>query len=330
MIALFRKSESIREELAQSEKKLSSVPESVGMLEIKSANQTILDAKLRPDPVKLWQTLWYEGELCCLYADSNVGKSIYAVQIANEIALKQKVLYFDFELSDKQFQLRYTDENGKSYKFPDNLLRVSLSKDKIDYNNFENCLISNIEDAAIQTDAKILIVDNLTYLCCETEKGGLAGRLMLRLVELKKKHSFSILVLAHTPKRDMTKTITQNHLAGSKKIFNFVDSSFVIAFSAQGKNLRYVKQLKVRDGEFILDTNNVMICAIEKRNSLLQFVTMGFSTEREHLAARTEQGERELIEKIKQYSSEGYTQREIADLTGVSLSTVNRRLNSDS
>ncbi len=89
------------------------IPEKVGMFTIMTANRTIQDAKLRPDPAPLWMTLWYEGEVCCLFSDSNLGKSIYATQIAADIAQKQKVLYFDFELSDKQFQLRYTDEQGK-------------------------------------------------------------------------------------------------------------------------------------------------------------------------------------------------------------------------
>lgn len=78
----------------------------VGMLRIKTANQTILDAATRPNPKDLYHSLWYEGEVCCLFADSNLGKSIYAVQMADEIARDQKILYVDCELSDKQFQLR--------------------------------------------------------------------------------------------------------------------------------------------------------------------------------------------------------------------------------
>ena len=78
----------------------------VGMLRIKTANSTVLDAVTRPDPRDLYHSLWYEGEVCCLFADSNLGKSILAVQMADEIARDQKVLYIDCELSDKQFQLR--------------------------------------------------------------------------------------------------------------------------------------------------------------------------------------------------------------------------------
>ena len=84
----------------------------------------------RPNPVPLWLTLWYQGEVCCLFADSNLGKSIYAVQIAAEIAETHKVLYFDFELSDKQFQLRYTNETiGQCHRFPEDLYRVEISRD---------------------------------------------------------------------------------------------------------------------------------------------------------------------------------------------------------
>ena len=57
----------------------------IGMLSIKSANRTLEDAARRPDPEQLYLELWYEGEVCCLFADSNLGKSIFAVQMADTI-----------------------------------------------------------------------------------------------------------------------------------------------------------------------------------------------------------------------------------------------------
>ena len=42
-------------------------------------------------PRALWDSFWYEGELSCLFADSNVGKSILAVQIADRIARTDNV-----------------------------------------------------------------------------------------------------------------------------------------------------------------------------------------------------------------------------------------------
>ena len=83
--------------------------ENIGMFTIKTANRTLKDASLRPNPNPLYHELWYEGEVCCLFSDSNLGKSVYAVQIAEEIAVTQNVLLVDCELSDKQFQMRYSD-----------------------------------------------------------------------------------------------------------------------------------------------------------------------------------------------------------------------------
>ena len=101
------------------------MPENIGVMSIKTANRTILEASQLPTPRALWDSFWYEGELSCLFADSNVGKSILAVQIADCIARTDNVLYLDFELSEKQFQLRYTDEYGKPYTFPERLYRAT-------------------------------------------------------------------------------------------------------------------------------------------------------------------------------------------------------------
>ena len=70
----------ISADVARAEKAQTS--EQVGMLTLKSANKAMADASHKPDPKQLWLTLWSEGEVCCLFADSNLGKSIYAVQIA--------------------------------------------------------------------------------------------------------------------------------------------------------------------------------------------------------------------------------------------------------
>jgi hypothetical protein len=99
----------------------------VGCLTIKPISSFIAEAASRPDPKNLWNKCWYEGEVCCLFADSNVGKSILAVQIAEEIAKEDKVLYFDFELSDKQLQLRYSNEQGSLHTFPPNLFRAEIN-----------------------------------------------------------------------------------------------------------------------------------------------------------------------------------------------------------
>lgn len=314
----------IAADLAKNAQKLHNVPSDVGNFVVMSANRTIVEAQQRPDKRPLYKSLWVEGEVCCLFADSNVGKSIYAVQIAAEIAKTDRVLYFDFELSDKQFQKRYTDEKGNRNVFPDNLLRVTENPDKIDTTrgDYQSMLINNIEAAAVQTNTKILIIDNLTYLCCESEKSNEAAKLMMKLRELKTKHDLSILVLAHTPKRDTTRPIKQNDLAGSKMLFNLLDSVFAIGVSGKDNSLRYIKQIKVRDGEFTLDADNVEVCTIEKQNAFLQFVHQGYSTEREHLKEQTDKEFDALVAKIRELQEQGKTQSEIANAMGCSQSRI--------
>lgn len=322
----FNIKDAIAAELKKADRLAAEIPEQIGMFTVKTANRTIEDAALRPNPAALWLSLWYEGEVCCLFSDSNLGKSIYAVQIATSIADRQRVLYFDFELSDKQFQLRYSDEAGNSYRFPDNLYRVEINRDSLSATNFEEAVIGNIEQTAIQTAAKVLIIDNLTYLCIASEKGDAAGTLMLRLMALKKKYGLSILVLAHTPKRCLSNPITQNDLAGSKKLYNFFDSVFAIGKSAKDNSVRYIKQLKVRYGNYTYDSDNVIISAIEKVGTFLQFVDIGYAAEKEHLKEQTDKDASQLYASIKELSAQGKSIRVIASELGIGKSSVDRIL----
>lgn len=318
--------QAIGAELQKADQLAAEMSERIGIFTVKTANRTIREAALRPNPDVLWLTLWYEGEVCCLFSDSNLGKSIYAVQIATSIAKKQKVLYFDFELSDKQFQLRYSDEANNLNQFPDNLYRVEINRDSLDAVNFEEAVIGNIEQTAIKLGAKVLIIDNLTYLCVASEKGDAAGTLMLRLMALKRKYGLSMLILAHTPKRCLSNPITQNDLAGSKKLYNFFDSVFAIGKSAKNSSVRYIKQLKVRYGNYTYDADNVIVCVIEKVGTFLQFVDIGYAVEKEHLKEPSEKDSTQEKETIKRMVAEGKTYRVIASELGVTLGKVQRAL----
>ena len=273
-----------------------------------TANETIEAAKEQKNPKKLYKEFWYENEVCCLFADANVGKSILAVQISNAIAEKlgkdEAVLYYDFELSKKQFELRYTDEKNKStFKFSDKFIRVELDADKVkDYceatkESFDEVIMNAIEANIVKYNSKILIVDNLSWLVNMKDTATTAGKLMQKLCTIKKKYGASILVLSHTPKRNLGSPLTQNSLSGSKKLTNFFDAMFAVGMSIKDPSLRYIKQIKVRTGEFKYGADHVEICKIEKSGSFLGFTHLGFSTEEDQLKA----------EKEKKAVSKGYT-----------------------
>ncbi len=294
-----------------------------GMLTLRTANRTLQEAALRPDPVDLYHELWYEGEVCCLFADSNLGKSIYAVQMADDIAHSQNVLYVDCELSDKQFQLRYTDPTtGKLYQFPEALTRAEINPEKMNLKNFEEEIIKNIEEAALSTGSKVIIIDNLTYLCNNSEKGDVAGLFMISLMNLKKKYGWSLLIIAHTPKRSLTSPITQNDLAGSKKLYNFFDSVFAIGKSARDESLRYVKQVKVRAGAYRYDSGNVILYEIVHDKENVRFEFKGFANEKEHLKESDDKEKNTLLENVLDLVEKGKSYRDIAQALGISKSLV--------
>lgn len=296
----------------------------VGMLRVKSVNEWINQAKNRPDPKQLWKSFWYEEEVSVLFSDTNKGKSVLGFQIAAEIAEVQKVLYFDFELSDKQLQLRYQDEEKNLHNFPDNLLRAELNAELLNEEDFEESIINDIEDAANLNECKIIVVDNISFLANETDKGKVAGSLMKSFIRLKRKNNLSILVVAHTPKRSLTSPLTQNDLAGSKRLINFADSAFAIGESAKDEKLRYIKQIKVRNGGFEYGGENVLICEIVKEEGWLHFREIGTAMEREHLKEQTDKDDDATAKAVQELSNRGYSVRQIANQLMLSKSKVGR------
>lgn len=73
------------------------------------------------------------------------------------------------------------------------------------YNTFKEYLCDRIGMTLNLRSAKVLIIDNISYLKNGTEKASEATPLIIFLNKLKKKYGSSILVLAHTRKRDCVK-----------------------------------------------------------------------------------------------------------------------------
>jgi hypothetical protein len=93
------------------------------------------------------------------------------VQIGNSIATgepiegfilklkKTKVLYLDFELSDKQFEIRYSNNYDDHYSFPDYFFRAEIDPEA-DVPEGLKKLYASMETAIKETESRILIVDN--------------------------------------------------------------------------------------------------------------------------------------------------------------------------
>jgi RecA-family ATPase len=311
------------------------------LFNVNTANHWLQQASERPVPKMLFGKFWFEGELCILFADSNLGKSILAVQIGNSINTgmpmhpfvveqqSQPILYCDFELTDKQFESRYSDGYQNHHAFRDDFYRAELNPDSEipkGFASFDEYLIASLERVIVQSGVKVIIVDNLTYLRNETEQAKGALSLMKHLKALKNRYGLSMLVLAHTPKRDLSQQITGNDLQGSKMLMNFCDSAFTIGQSSTDSELRYLKQIKQRNTEQVYGYTNICLCRINKPINFLQFEFVNYGNEIDHLRKASERLNEGQMEQAAQLKLEGKTLREIGKAMGIPFQKVDRLL----
>lgn len=226
--------------------------DSGGEIKIISAIDRQKRALALPQAVKLFGNLFVENELCILAGDNGAGKSILAMLIADAtssgkqelLGLKIdsgsiKVLFYDLELSDRQFISRVKD-----HVFHHNLSFAQCTGETLSF--------TEIKQATVATGAKVVIIDNLTAL---SEKNTIDQDAALKVIRglnsIKRESGVSILVIAHTPKIPPGIELTTNQISGSKKLTDLCDSAFFLGKSNQGQNIRYIKQVKTRQPDWV-------------------------------------------------------------------------------
>lgn len=308
-------------------------PQPDGIFVGKPASQWLTFCQSQPLPRDLFKGMWREGEVACLFGDSNCGKSVLATQIAEDVAASGvHVAYFDFEQSAFQFFTRYVDDLGTLHVFPSDLIRFEVAR----YTEVEEkTIMAEIEKAAISVEASVVIIDNLTWLCSQMDSGADAGKLMQALLSLKRRWGWSLLVVAHTPKRNMATPITQNSMAGSKRLVNLFDSVFALGMSGKGEKVRYIKQLKARCSPIEYGRDSVLPCVLSKYGNTLRLGFNDFTEEEDdHLKAfdsETRQAMKmQRMVEVQDLSQAGLSLREISDRVGVSKTQVSRILRGES
>lgn len=320
--------QTLREDNHNRERQMQLTPVTAGFFRVRSTNRCIEDARQMKTPQKLFLSLVFEKELTILCADTGIGKSIFAVQIAEEIARSgHKVLYLDLELSDKQFEGRYSENYTNHYKFSDNLIRVDFDPDNYtipDGYTYDDYFIKSLEEAIQEAGADVVVIDNMTALSfADTDGAKNAKPLMDRLNRLKKERNLTMLVLEHTRKTEAGRPISLNDLQGSKMKANFADAVFMIGRSTRDKNLRYVKQVKCRSAEQEYDANNVLLYEVCKKNgNFLSFEFHNYSKESDHLQLLSDDDTAARKARARELKAGGMSNVAIAKELGVSEGTV--------
>lgn len=306
---------------------------SVGMFQVRGANERMIDASTQPVPRRLFRdtSLIFENEMTLLFASTGLGKTVFAVQMANDMAVMDKVLYLDLELSDVQFRKRYSDNFTNDFQFNDNLFivnfqrRFSLPAGK-DYDEY---FLESLQTLLDETGAKIVFIDNMTRLIsADTDQAKSAKPLMDKLNAMKFDFRLTMVLIEHSRKTDNLRPISINDLQGSKMKVNFADAVFTIGQSSKDKNLRYIKQLKVRSSEVDFDAENVALYELVQKNSFLQFEVVGYGSEREHLKEITDKDVLDLERSIIEMKAGNSTMSlgEIAKSLGTNKMKVKRTL----
>jgi len=249
----------------------------------KTFSERLNSAKSKPPITPLFDAFWLKGELAFLFGSTGIGKSILAVQIADAISKgakiqgfdgpqkPMKVGLFDFEHSMMQFAKRYIDESGNHHKFSPNFLRAEFNARaaKIPKGiSRQDYLLELIEKRIIEHRLEVVVIDSLTAMPDATKD---ALELMRKLRLLKLRQNISMLVIGRTPKRDLSKPLTEDDMADLKHLIHFCDSVFAIGKSVKGKNVRYLKQIKCRSVELKYGSENVASFRLVKRDRLNGF-----------------------------------------------------------
>lgn len=310
----------------------------IDLLETKTANAWIEDAKLQPIPLMLFSEFWYEREVTFLFSSTNLGKSILAVQIADSIsrgvaipgfkleAHAQKVLYCDFEISSKQFEKRYSINWAAHYNFSPNFFRSVIKTRNLSKSTLprEVVIKEQIKKELLKYDIKVLIIDNLTYLSSKTDKGDVATALMHELNNLAAELNLSVLVLAHTPKRPLSDPLDIGSLKGSSYLSDLCDAAFAINRSACDKNMRYIKQVKQRSCDETYGADNVCVVNLDKPENMLRFELINHTPEYLHLRRATEEEKTATDSEIIDMHKGGLSLRQIGSKLGINHMAVKK------
>lgn len=325
----------------------------------------------------LFGQFWRRGEVAILFGGTGTGKSALATQIGESLARgrgiapfdgpdvvaveQQRVLYVDFELQLNQFAMRYarTAADGVRtepfYEFSPEMIRCELAWDGQvleRYHGFSDMFFTALFNAIDEQQAKIVIVDNITFLDrTSTSNANTALFIMRALQQLRRQSDVSVLVLAHTPKRRPWMPVTEIDLQGSINLANFADSIFAVVRSRTSPELRYLKQVKSRTGRPEFTDRRVPVFALEnydlfsamrcgpewprgdEARDFLGFRFVEFAPEDDHLdigkrvngaEARRPGHPPSIIREARKLSAAGKSTRAIAAELGIPITTAQR------
>ena len=271
----------------------------------------------------LYGTWVVEGEVTVIAGDTNAGKSSVTYQMGLDAAsgkntlgfpaptkpVVDEVVYIDTELSITQLGQRFGG------------ITISDRMKYIDATAWDlERILSEIETISKEWNKKkvLFILDSITVAATGSITAKVAKELMKRLKLICGRYNVTVITLMHTRKRDKSKPIEMQDLAGSAKLTDLADN--VLAMAKCNATEVYVKVLKSRSNAI---PDKVRHFEIRSDGYLhLEFIR---ECEEEDLLA---QGKSKLTPEVEQeiltLRGKGYSVRKIADHMKLSKSAIDR------
>lgn len=303
--------------------------------------EIISNPKNREKSVQVFGEYIHKNELAVIFGDTNSCKSLLSGDISLSVACNHEswggkimselpfgtpVFYYDLEMSDKQVAGRYLNMNLPVESF----IRICFTPStygRAGLNDLYEDIINRTDGIE---DAILVVIDNMQCFVNNVQNATAAGGFMDALNNLLSvRNNLTIIVVGHCIKRNMSKPLTQNDLAGSKLIANKADVIIGISESARNPETRYVKVLKNRARKKPVEVAELEV----SEDPYLHLVYTGLGYEDDHLR-KSRNGRPGISDEkraqIIELSQQGVTIRAIAEEVSLSKSSVQRVLTGQS
>lgn len=310
--------------------------ELLDVITTRSGQSILSDPEYEPNqaPKEVFGNFLYQGEMGLLVGRNNENLSILANDIAffvgggghkwpNFESPHLPTLYIDMETTSKQFAQRY--RNAIDY-VPETFTRAEV--DVLSAGS-EKVVMSMVKSQIIKTQCttnppKFVIIDHISpTLFKNAQLKAFVGELKA----VKEQFGLTILLVSNCLKSNNKKPIVEDTLGTSKVLLSFVDSAFALGTSFQDDDIRYIKQVKVRECQKDKDVLTVQI----KGEPYLSMWDLGRCSEETHIDPKhmkvfynfTPEEEIQLVDLLtRKNNGERIYYSEIADKTGVPYDIV--------
>lgn len=278
---------------------------------------------------KVYGNYIVQGDLAVVSGDTNSGKTLLAsdIALANNDNLcyweepmatrTRKTIYIDGEHNDSQIARRYehllTCTSG-------DLIRGRFTETEYD-DCIEDKLLAIEKLIRKNSDAKLLIVDNLMCVLNNGNSVRQTQQFIQGLKKIKEMYDLTIILVAHLSKRNSKNPIEIKDILGSSVIANYADSIIAVGNTCEGDHIKYLKQLKSRSS---IKISEVAVLEIVEE-PYLHFEFRGYDMEENLLPKKITSRSSisfsmgEMIYKLRE---EGLTVRSIAEQLNLSKSAV--------